>query len=179
MSGLPQIGSSRRARSAMPLGLFGSGAFHGQSLVTPTPLAIGDFASRTTRACAAGFIRHRTICSPRREISRGCKAMIEAYSMADRIVLLTGAGGGIGRASASLLAKAGAQLVLSDRDEECAALAEAFPSATIIPADMAVAESLSRLVNDAHERHGRIDTLIATRASMVRPGVCTMRHARP
>ena len=79
-----------------------------------------------------------------------------------RSVVVTGAGGGIGRATCVELAKAGADLVVVDRDETAlrttAKEAEAEGAAVLQhPADVTVAEQVRGYVDAAVERFGRID----------------------
>lgn len=88
--------------------------------------------------------------------------------LADTVVLVVGAGRGIGRASAALFAEAGAQLILSSRTEaELLQLESALESrwstkALSIPADVTRAVDVERLVAEAVKRFGRIDKLIYT-----------------
>ncbi len=78
----------------------------------------------------------------------------------DRVALVTGAGRGIGRAIAQRLAAAGAICVLTARSrDEIEAVATplgAFP----VPADVRREEDVTRLVEAAHSRFGRVDLLV-------------------
>jgi 3-oxoacyl-[acyl-carrier protein] reductase len=83
----------------------------------------------------------------------------------DKIVLVTGASRGIGRAIAETLAAAGATVVLGARDE--AKLAEAVEaivkaggSASSVPLDVSRRESVDGALAAVLERHGRIDGLV-------------------
>lgn len=87
------------------------------------------------------------------------------FGLQDRVILLTGATGGIGRATARLLADAGAILVLSSDDAgACDALASEFIGENIpthaIPADLADPMALHDLVSRATALAGPIDVLI-------------------
>ena len=83
----------------------------------------------------------------------------------DKVVILTGAGGGIGRAIAVKLAQAGMSLVLlggNDRDKLTATvkLAENFAPCLALPGDLTDLEFLSAGINAAVSRFGGIDVLI-------------------
>ena len=79
-----------------------------------------------------------------------------------RVVLLTGAAGGIGQATARTLASAGASVLLHDVSlEPPKALAEEIgDNAHAVAADLSDADAAGRLWDDALAVHGRIDALI-------------------
>lgn len=86
-------------------------------------------------------------------------------SLAPKVVLITGAGRGIGRAAAELFAARGAKLVLCSRtkleiEETAARIVEAGGEAWALVADIGVADQASRLPAAAVERYGRLDVLI-------------------
>jgi len=91
--------------------------------------------------------------------------------LSGRIILITGAAGGIGAATARALAGAGAHPVLVDR--EGAALdtlaAELGQAATAFPSDVTSESEMARMASDTLEKHGRIDGLI-TAAGILRTG---------
>lgn len=82
----------------------------------------------------------------------------------DRVVLLTGAAGGIGSALASAFAAAGARLALVDRDEAgLSVLAGNLPSTTkssVHPFDLRAFASFETLLTDVLAVHGGIDVLV-------------------
>jgi 3-oxoacyl-[acyl-carrier protein] reductase len=86
-------------------------------------------------------------------------------TVSGKIVLVTGASRGIGRAIAAALASAGATVVLGARDE--AKLAEAVDAivtaggrASSVPLDVCHRESVDTALSAVLERHGRIDGLV-------------------
>lgn len=83
----------------------------------------------------------------------------------DQVVIITGAGRGIGRATALLLAKEGARVAVVDRE---AALAEAVATeiaqaggeALAVPTDVARRSQVQHMAETVHGHFGRIDVLI-------------------
>ncbi|HKD65801.1 MAG TPA: SDR family NAD(P)-dependent oxidoreductase [Candidatus Binataceae bacterium] len=82
----------------------------------------------------------------------------------NKVAIITGAGGGQGRAAALLFAGEGAKIVASDWNaesgEETAALVNAAGGAAVhIGADVSAAAQVRRLIDGALESFGRIDVL--------------------
>ncbi len=81
-----------------------------------------------------------------------------------RVVAVTGAGQGLGRAHALALGAAGAHVVVNDvgdaAAEVAAAIAAAGGSALACPADVSSWADSERLVATAIERYGRLDALV-------------------
>jgi NAD(P)-dependent dehydrogenase (short-subunit alcohol dehydrogenase family) len=77
-----------------------------------------------------------------------------------KVAIVTGAGSGIGRASALLFASEGAAVVCADRsgDEEQTA-EEIGEAATAVRVDVAISADVQRMIATAEERHGRLDVL--------------------
>lgn len=88
-----------------------------------------------------------------------------------KVVLVTGAGSGMGRETAFRFAARGAQVVAADLREEAAReVAEAIgEQATPLAMDVAVAESVADGIATAVERHGGIDVVV-NNAGMVSLG---------
>ncbi|OZI70982.1 SDR family NAD(P)-dependent oxidoreductase [Bordetella genomosp. 12] len=87
------------------------------------------------------------------------------HRLEEKVVFITGGGAGIGRASALLFAKEGAQIVIAERDvaagEETAALVGASTGrpALFIQTDVTEPESLEDAVKRTVARFGRFDVL--------------------
>jgi NAD(P)-dependent dehydrogenase (short-subunit alcohol dehydrogenase family) len=80
---------------------------------------------------------------------------------AERVVIVTGAASGIGRATALLLRNRGAAVIGVDRDGEgLAALAREDGDIDTTAADVTDHAALARCVDATIGRHGRIDVLI-------------------
>ncbi len=83
------------------------------------------------------------------------------YDMNDKVVLLTGAGGEIGSATATTLSRQGARMVLHDRNADALApLLASVPEAIGITADLSDPASCGVLWTDAQAAAGRVDVLI-------------------
>jgi len=82
--------------------------------------------------------------------------------LSGRVILITGAGGGIGSATARTLAEAGGRVILHDvRADAVEALADELgPDARALVSDLADSHATDRLWRDALEIHGRIDVLV-------------------
>jgi NAD(P)-dependent dehydrogenase (short-subunit alcohol dehydrogenase family) len=75
----------------------------------------------------------------------------------DKIVVVTGAAGGIGRALCRRLALEGARLVVSDLDGAGAAAVAAEVGGISLPCDVAIESHVTALAAAARQAHGRID----------------------
>src|SRR5271163_3420513 len=82
------------------------------------------------------------------------------YALHGRIGLVTGAGGGIGRAIARRLALEGMAVAVLDRDRAAADAAAAEIDGLALAADVTSAEEVSRAVEAALTQFMRIDVLI-------------------
>ena len=86
-----------------------------------------------------------------------------------KVVIITGALGGIGRADAALFAREGARLVLTDITEKGAddLLASLGTEAIFLRHDVGSEDDWSRVVATAEERFGRLDALVNNAGMMV------------
>ncbi len=82
-------------------------------------------------------------------------------TLSGKVVLITGASSGIGRAAARLFAAQGARLALAARSvDKLEALAAELPEAVALPTDMLDEAAVRRMVSAAHEHYGRLDVLV-------------------
>ena len=86
--------------------------------------------------------------------------MMTDWGLKDRVTLITGATGYLGRAVAKGFAEAGARLFLSGRNEETLATLAKELGGRAVVADLAEEGVATSIVNQVLEEAGRIDTLI-------------------
>lgn len=92
-------------------------------------------------------------------------AIADMLSLTGRAAIVTGAGSGIGRATAVLMAKAGAHCVLAGRKQDAleqtaALIDEAGSRATVVATDVRDEAAIARLVEVAMATYGRIDVVV-------------------
>jgi NAD(P)-dependent dehydrogenase (short-subunit alcohol dehydrogenase family) len=92
--------------------------------------------------------------------------------LSNKIVVVTGAGSGIGRATALRLAQEGARVVVADRNEAGGEatrklVREAGGEAHFVGADVSRAADAERIVAEAVRVYGRLDALVNNAAVMV------------
>jgi len=93
------------------------------------------------------------------------------FDLADRVVIITGAGAGIGKVYASELARAGARVVVADIEQEAAnAVAEVINGnggkAVAARADVTSESHMAHMADVAMHAFGRIDALVNNAALM-------------
>ena len=105
---------------------------------------------------------------------------MKRYSLSDKVVLITGAGRGLGAATATELTRRGARVVIADIDR-CTAetFAATLPrgKALALECDVTRIDSLHEVVRRTHEEFGRIDVAIANAGILGRGG--TLRALTP
>ncbi len=89
-----------------------------------------------------------------------------------KVAIVTGAGGGIGRAVALRFAEEGARVVVAEIDAAAGAAvaAEIGDAALAVPCDVADAAQVDAMVRACHERFGPVDVLV-NNAALVLPAV--------
>ena len=95
-----------------------------------------------------------------------------------QVAIVSGASGGIGRATALALAAEGARPVLAARNEErlravAAEIETSGGEALVVPTDVARREQTEHLVREALDRWGRVDVVVANAGQYIR---CPVRE---
>ena len=106
---------------------------------------------------------------------RSTEAIIEMFSLKDKVALITGASQGIGRDTALALAEAGAKVAVAARNEEKLAslvseIESAGGSALAVKMDVADAEQIKAGFKQVLEKFGRLDILV-NNAAITRDGL--------
>jgi len=92
-------------------------------------------------------------------------SILDRFKLTDHVAVVTGAGRGIGAASAVALAEAGADVVISSRTEDqlkqVAQRIEATGRrAVVVPANLAHTEDVAALAQAAFDEFGRLDVVV-------------------
>jgi len=99
-----------------------------------------------------------------------------------KVALITGAASGLGRADAQLLAAEGAQVVLTDVNEDAgqAAAAEIGDAATFLQHDVSDEAAWAQVIGEVKARFGRLDILVNNAGVVVlsTPEACTLEEFR-
>jgi len=90
----------------------------------------------------------------------------------DKVVIVTGAGGGIGLATARRFASEGARVLIAEFDEAKGSAAEralrdAGADALALRCDVASETEVTRVVDAAFDRHGRLDVIVNNAGTMI------------
>lgn len=91
--------------------------------------------------------------------------ILDRFRLTDQVAIVTGAGRGIGAASAIALAEAGADVVISSRTEEqlrevAGRIEAAGRRALVVPADLSDLDAVAALAPAAVEAFGRLDVVV-------------------
>jgi 7-alpha-hydroxysteroid dehydrogenase len=92
-------------------------------------------------------------------------SILDRFRMTDHVAVVTGAGRGIGAATAVALAEAGADVVISSRTEGqlegvAAQVRAAGRRALVVPANLAHTEAVASLAQAAYDEFGRLDLVV-------------------
>lgn len=92
-------------------------------------------------------------------------SILDRFTLTDHVAVVTGAGRGIGAATAVALAEAGADVVISARTaDQLEQVAErvraAGRRALVVPADLSDTEAVAGLAHAAYDGFGRLDTVV-------------------
>ncbi len=101
------------------------------------------------------------------------------YDLNDKVVLITGAAGGIGAATARELYARGASLVLTDMQQTAVdKLAEEFTPSRVLPValDVTNAAAAKAVVQQTIQRFGRLDVVFANAGISWRSGASTIAN---
>jgi 7-alpha-hydroxysteroid dehydrogenase len=93
------------------------------------------------------------------------RVLLDRFSLAGRVALVTGAGRGIGAACAKAFAEAGADVAITARTEDqldavAAEITELGQRALVFPADASDVDKLDELVDRSMSEYGRIDVVV-------------------
>lgn len=93
----------------------------------------------------------------------------------DKVAIVTGAGSGIGRATAELFAEEGAKVVVADIDpktgeETVRSIQSTHGTASFVPADISKEEDARRISEEAVRAFGSVDVLVNNAATFVLKG---------
>jgi 7-alpha-hydroxysteroid dehydrogenase len=91
--------------------------------------------------------------------------ILDRFRLTDRAAIVTGAGRGIGAASAVALAEAGADVLIAARTESqltyvAKQIETAGRRAVVVPADLSDLDAVTGLAAAAHEAFGRLDVVV-------------------
>ncbi|MGW2662596.1 short-chain dehydrogenase/reductase [Nocardia tengchongensis] len=99
------------------------------------------------------------------------------YSVNSKVVLITGAGQGIGRELAAILSRRGARVIVADIDAATAKSTALALGADGVVADVADRDRMAAVVAEVVDRYGRLDVVVANAG--VTPAPATLRTMDP
>ncbi len=80
--------------------------------------------------------------------------------MQDKVAIITGSAGGIGKAIATLFASNGARVVVSDVQQEAGVKTAQDLGGVFIPCDVSDIDQVNHLIDEAVSRFGRLDVMV-------------------
>lgn len=97
--------------------------------------------------------------------------MADATRLTGKVVVITGGGGGIGRATARLMSERGARIVVADiKRDRASEVAAVLPDALAIQVDLADEVSIKAMVDRTIDHYGRLD-ILDNNAALLDPDV--------
>jgi 7-alpha-hydroxysteroid dehydrogenase len=92
-------------------------------------------------------------------------SILDRFAIEGQVAIVTGAGRGLGAATAVALAEAGADVVISARtteqlDQVAEQIRAAGRTAVVVPADLSDLDAVAGLAQTAYDELGRIDTVV-------------------
>ena len=172
-TGPPELVQDNRAAIAAALGPVDHGRARPAAASTagsPTataaaaPSASGACTPTSPCCCSVRCRPRRALAPPAAELTRTFLApsLVMGMALKDKVVVITGASSGIGRAAARLFAERGARLVLAARRADelghvAAACATAGARAVVMPTDVTDAAAVEALAARALAEFGAID----------------------
>ena len=92
-------------------------------------------------------------------------SILDRFRLTDHVAIVTGAGRGIGAATAVALAEAGADVVISSRtadqlEQVAGRVREAGRRVHVVPADLSDLDAVAGLADAAYDEFGRIDVVV-------------------
>lgn len=92
-------------------------------------------------------------------------SILERFTLTDQVAIVTGAGRGIGAATAVAFAEAGADVCISSRtpaqlDKVADAIRATGRKALVVPADLSDTDAVAGLAQAAYDEFGRLDTVV-------------------
>ncbi len=104
---------------------------------------------------------------------------VKRYALADKVVLITGAGRGLGAATATALTQRRARVVIADKDlSRAQSVAATLPTGQVLPlqCDVTAPDAVQESVRSTLERFGRIDVVIANAGVLGRGSTIRALH---
>jgi 7-alpha-hydroxysteroid dehydrogenase len=127
-------------------------------------MGTGAYPSAVWLRRSAALLTDEGVCvrvpNPKEE-----SVILDRFRLEDRVAVVTGAGRGIGAASAVALAEAGADVVISSRTEEqlrevADRVEAAGRKAAVVTADLSDLDAVARLADEARRAFGRLDVVV-------------------